>query len=95
MSGPARDVEREEAFWRVKPHRDAIRDIRQMQDNLDGLESVVRDAEWLALGGRGHFDVERAERLCEGVEDSMPHILESIRELPARNGRSEDDDRDE
>lgn len=70
-----------EPFWRIKPHREILRDIGQMRDNLDDLESVVREAEWVELGGRGHADVERAERLCEAVEGSMPHILESIEEL--------------
>ena len=71
-----------EPFWIVKPHRNVRRDIRQMRDNLDELEKIVEEAEWLALGGRGYVEIERASRLCSGVERSMPHILDDIRELP-------------
>lgn len=71
----------DEAYHRIKPHRSVIGDIDQMRRNLDQLEAIVREAEWVELGGRGHVDVERAERLCEAVEGSMPHILESIEEL--------------
>lgn len=81
MSG----TERDEPFWRIKPHRDVIQDINQMRDNLDELESIVREAEWVELGGRGYVDVERAERLCEGVEGGLPFILDSIQELAECN----------
>lgn len=81
----------EEPFRRIQPHRNVLRDIQQMRDNLDELETIVKDAEWLALGGRGYFDVERADRLCEGIESSMPHIQDSIHELPQRDGGSDDE----
>lgn len=77
------DNERTEPFWRIKPHRSVIRDIDQMRDNLDDLESIVREAEWVELGGRGCVEVERAAKICEAVEGSMPYILDYIRELPA------------
>lgn len=79
------DTEREEPFWQIKPHRSVVRDIDKMRDNLDELESIVREAEWVELGGRGHADVESAERICEAVEASMPFILDSIRELAECN----------
>lgn len=74
--------ERSEPFWSIKPHRKVRRDIRQMKDNLDELEKVVEEAEWVVLGGRGYVDVDRAEKLCEAVEGSMSFILDDIRELP-------------
>lgn len=69
-------------FERIQPHRQILRDIRQMQENLDELEEQVRTAEWIELEGRGVFEEERCERLCDGVERSMPHIKEDIQELP-------------
>lgn len=71
----------DEPFWQIKPHRSVIRDIDQMRDNLDELESIVREAEWVELGGRGWTDLERADRLCDAVEGSMSFIQESIHEL--------------
>ena len=71
----------DEPFWQIKPHRSVIRDIDQMRQNLDELESIVREAEWVELGGRGWTDLERADRLCDAVERSMPFIQESIHKL--------------
>ena len=84
------DNERTEPFWRIKPHRSVIRDIDQMRDNLDDLESIVREAEWVELGGRGCVEVERAAKICEAVEGSMPYILDDIRELPAPKSTGKD-----
>lgn len=79
--GTAVDADRSAPFWSIKPHRSVIRDIDQMRDNLDELESIVREAEWVELGGRGWVDLERVTRLCDAVERSMPHIQEAIEEL--------------
>lgn len=81
MSQRSSDTEREEPFRRIKRHRQTLRDINQMHENLDELEDIVREAEWIELGGRGTVRVEYAERLCDGVEGSMPYILEAIQEL--------------
>ena len=74
-------IDRDEPFWQIKPHRSVIRDINQMRDNLDELESIVREAEWIELGGRGCVNLERTDKLCDAVERSMPFIQESIHEL--------------
>ena len=71
-----------EPFERIKPHRDILRDIRQMQDNLEELENSVLRHEWLTLGGRGRFSFEECDKLCEGTASSMPYIQEAINELP-------------
>lgn len=71
-----------EPFRRIQPHREVIRDIRLMKDNLDKLEEQVRDAEWMELDGRGMFDSEQCDRLCEAVEGEMPFIQEAIQDLP-------------
>lgn len=71
-----------EPFRWIQPHRSIIRDIRLMKDNLDDLEEQVRDAEWMELDGRGMFDPEQCDRLCEAVEGGMPYIQEAIQDLP-------------
>ncbi len=73
--------ETEPPFERIQDHRDVMRDIRQMRDNLNELEQQVRIHEWMTLGGGGAFMPEKVEKLCDGVERGMPYILEGIREL--------------
>jgi len=70
-----------EPFEEIQDHRSVIRDIDQMRENLDELESAVRTLEWQALGGRGAVRPDRLDRVCEAVEKSMPYIREDIREL--------------
>lgn len=71
-----------EPFRWIQPHREVLRDIHQMQDNLDELEQQVKTAEWIELDGRGVFDIDLCDRLCEGVEGGMPYIQEAIHDLP-------------
>ena len=71
-----------EPFERIKPHDKVLADIRLMQDNLRELHGLVRMAEWQELGGLGDYQPGRCERLCDAVEGGMPHIKESIQELP-------------
>ena len=78
------DPQADDPFWQIKPHRSVIRDIDQMRDNLNELESIVREAEWVELGGRGWVNLERTDKLCDAVERSMPFIQESIHELADR-----------
>lgn len=78
--------DRSEPFWSIMPHRSIRRDIRQMKDNLDDLESIVEEAEWLALGGKGYVEFDRADKLCEAVEGSMSFIQDDIHELPEPYG---------
>jgi len=79
--GQSTDETEQKPFERVRAHRDVLKDVEQMRDNLDELEAEVRRAEWVALGGRGWVDLEKVDKLCEAVGGSMPYIREDIHEL--------------
>lgn len=86
------DPDETQPFELIQDHRDVIRDIEQMRDNLDELEAEVRRAEWVALGGRGWTDPEKVTKLCEAIAGSMPYIEEDIHALtPADETDSERD----
>lgn len=93
MSGTIEEpADVEQAFERIQDHRDLLRDIEQMQENLAELEKLVREAEWVALDGRGCIRHDRADKLCEAIEGSMPYLAAAFHDLdPERTSGGETD----
>lgn len=93
MSGTTQEPDDEDrAFERIQDHRDLLGDIEQMQENLAELEDLVREAEWVALDGCGCIRHDRADKLCDAIEGSMPHLAAAFHELdPERTSGGEAD----
>lgn len=69
-------------FRQVEPYYETLHTLTQIRDLLDDIEANVKEAQWVALGGRGGFQAEQTEQLATDLDGWQEKLVEQVAQLP-------------